>query len=53
MDKPGLTIGIFGGIGLGLLLGSEFSGKFITLLGAGLIIVSLISLGIFSHKKKG
>ena len=37
MDKPtrtGLAIGIIGGIGLRLLLGSEFAGTYTTLLGA-------------------
>jgi len=52
MEKSGLSIGIIGGIGLGLMLGSEFSGRFITILGAILIIISLISMGIFSYKGK-
>lgn len=55
MDKSGrigLSIGIIGGIGLGLLLGSEYSGRFMTLVGAGLLILALICLGVFSYKKK-
>jgi len=52
IDKTGLSIGIIGGIGLGLMLGSEFTGRFITILGAILIIISLISMGIFSYKGK-
>ena len=51
MDKLSLTIGIIGGIGLGLLLGSEFSGSAMTILGAILILISLISMGILSYKK--
>ncbi len=30
MNEKGLAIGIIGGIGLGLLLGSEFSGSYAT-----------------------
>ena len=52
MEKSGLSIGIIGGIGLGLMLGSEFSGRFITILGAILIIISIISMGILSYKRK-
>ena len=33
MDKTGLSVGIIGGIGLGLLLGSKFSGRYVTILG--------------------
>ena len=51
MGKKGLAIGILGGIGLGLLLGSEFSGRYITLIGAVFIIVSILSLIVFSYKK--
>jgi hypothetical protein len=49
MNKPngtGLAIGIIGGIGLGLLLGSEFAGTFTTLSGALLVIVLLVSIGL-------
>ena len=52
MDKIGLGIGVIGGIGLGLLLGSEFSGSNVTILGAILIVISLISMGILAHKAK-
>lgn len=52
MDKTGLTIGIIGGIGLGLLLGSEFSGRYITILGAILVIISLVAMGVLSYKGK-
>ena len=52
MDKTGLSIGIIGGIGLGLLLGSEFSGRYITILGAILVIISLVAMGILSYKGK-
>ena len=52
MDKCGIGIGVIGGIGLGLLLGSEFSGSNATILGAILVVISLISMGILSYKKK-
>jgi len=52
MEKTGLSIGIIGGIGLGLVLGSEFSGRYITIFGAILITISLISMGILSYKGK-
>jgi len=32
IGKIGLIIGIIGGIGLGLMLGSEFSGRYVTLI---------------------
>ena len=52
MVKFGLSIGIIGGIGLGLLLGSEFSGSNVTILGAILVVISLISMGVMSYKGK-
>ncbi len=52
MDKIGLSIGIICGFGLGLILGSEFTGSYITILGAILIVISLISMGILSFIKK-
>jgi hypothetical protein len=52
MDKTGLSIGIIGGIGLGLLLGSEFSGRYITITGAILVIISIVGIGLLSLKAK-
>jgi len=52
MTKTGVTIGVIGGIGLGLLLGSEFPGAYTTLLGAGLLIISLLSMSGLSYKGK-
>lgn len=52
MNKGGLSVGIIGGIGLGLLVGSEFPGKEITILGAILVIISLIALGVLSYKER-
>lgn len=48
IEKMGLSIGIIGGIGLGLLLGSEFSGRYITILGAILVIISFVAMGVLS-----
>jgi len=52
MDKSGLGIGIIGGLGLGLLLGSEFSSSNVTILGAILVVISLISMVFLSYKEK-
>ena len=52
MDKTGLSLGIIGGIGLGLLLGSEFSGRYMTILGAIFVIISLFAMGVLSYKGK-
>ena len=52
MDEKGLLIDIIGGIGLGLLLGSEFSGTCATIAGAILIVVSLLFMGVLSYKRK-
>jgi hypothetical protein len=51
MDKIGLGIGIVGGLGLGMLVGSELSGSTITLIGAGLVVISLIAMIVFSLRK--
>ena len=40
MEKIGLGIGVIGGIGLGLLLG------------AILVVISLVTMGFFSYKGK-
>lgn len=52
MDKNGLIIGIIGGLGLGLLLGSEFSDSYVTIFGAILIVICLVSMGVLSYKRK-
>ncbi len=52
MDKSGLGIGIIGSIGLGLLLVGEFYGRNVTILGAILVVISLITMGILSYKEK-
>jgi len=52
MDKIGLGIGIIAGLGLGLLVGSELSGSTITLVGAGLVVISLIAMVAGSLRKK-
>jgi hypothetical protein len=51
MDKKGLFVGIIGGIGLGFLLGSEYSGRVITIIGAILVILSIIAIVTLSLKK--
>ena len=50
--RIGSTIGIIGGIGLGLLLGSAYPGRYATLLGACLVSIFIIALGVLSYKGK-
>ena len=52
MDKKGISIGILGGLGLGLLLGSEFSGSTITIAGAVIMVIALILMIGLSLMKK-
>ena len=52
MDKKGLFLGIAGGLGLGLIIGSEFSGSYITLIGAFLTLITIISIVFLSIKEK-
>jgi hypothetical protein len=49
MNKIDLVFGVFGGLGLGLLLGSEFSNSYITIIGAILIVIYLIYM-VISYK---
>jgi hypothetical protein len=51
-DRLGQVLGIIGGIGLGLLIGSEFPGRYVTLLGAGLLVIFLLTMGGLSYRKK-
>jgi hypothetical protein len=46
------TIGIIGGVGVGLLLGSAYSGRYTTILGACLVSIFIIALGVLSYKGK-
>jgi hypothetical protein len=50
--KPGYTIAIFLGLGLGLLIGNEFAEKIITIIGAIFVIASLISMIVLSYRKR-
>ena len=43
-EKIGYATAITGGIGLGLLLGSEYAGKFVTLLGAALSLIAIVTI---------
>jgi hypothetical protein len=52
LDEKGLLIGVIGSIGLGLLLGSEFSGRYITIAGAILVVVALFLMGVLSYRGK-
>lgn len=50
IDSKSISIGVIGGIGLGMLLGSEFSGTYITLFGAVLTIIAIILIVFLSYK---
>jgi len=52
MEKIGLCISVIGGIGLGLLIGSEFSGRNITIIGAVLVVISLIFMAVLAYREK-
>lgn len=52
LDRIISAVGIIGGIGLGLLLGSEYSGRYATLLGAGLVSIFIAVLGVLSYQSK-
>lgn len=52
MNNMGLIIGILAGLGLGLLLGSEFAGSTITIIGAMVLVITLIAMAFLSLKKK-
>ena len=52
MEKLSLRIGVIGGLGLGLLLGTEFPGSYVKYFGAILMVISLISMGVLSYKNK-
>lgn len=51
LEIKGYATAIAGGIGLGLLLGSEFPGMYTTLLGAALTLIVIVSIAI-SHIRK-
>ena len=51
LEKIGYATAIAGGIGLGLLLGSEFPGTYATLLGAALTLIAIVCIAI-SHFRK-
>lgn len=50
--KTDYFIAVIGCIGLGLLIGSEFSGTLITIIGAIFLIVSLVSMIVLSYQKR-
>ena len=52
MDKAALFIGILGALGLGVLLGSEFHGRYVTIVGASIVIITLISMAALSYGQK-
>jgi hypothetical protein len=51
MDKNSILIGIIGGIGLGILIGCEFCGSTMTIIGGILVLFSIISILYLRMKK--
>jgi len=47
MKYVDIIIGIIGGFGLGLLLGSEFTGSLVVITGAILVVISLIAMIVY------
>ncbi|MFC1787459.1 hypothetical protein ACFLY8_05460 [Halobacteriota archaeon] len=52
LDRMESIMGIIGGSGLGLLVGSAYSGTYVTLLGAGLMLIFIVALVVLSYKGK-
>ena len=52
IGKLGLIIGIVGGLGLGLMLGSDFSGRYITVTGGIFVLLSIVAMVYFHLKGK-
>ncbi len=50
-EKIGYAVAVAGGIGLGLLLGSEFPGTFTTLLGAALALIAIAMIAALTFRK--
>lgn len=48
-ERIGYGIAISGGVGLGLLLGSEYPGIYATFLGAALTAIAIVGIAIFSR----
>jgi len=51
MEKNGIAVGIIGGLGLGLLLGVEYSSRYVTIVGAILVVISILIIILLSRKK--
>ena len=51
MERTGLVLGIFGGFGLGLLIGSGFHGTVSTIAGATITAAVIIAMVISSLKR--
>ena len=52
MNNVDVGIGVSGGIGIGLLVGSEFSGSFVTIVGGIVTLGALAALVLFSYKDR-
>ena len=52
IGKLGVALGVIGGVGLGLMLGSEFSESYTTYIGAGLVLISIVAMVVQSLRAK-
>jgi hypothetical protein len=51
-ENMGYAAAVAGGMGLGLLLGSEYPGTYATLLGAVLALLALVSIAISRYRNQ-
>jgi len=52
MQRNAIGIGIIGGIGLGILIGCEFCGSTMTIVGGILVVFAIVSMLFLRLKEK-
>jgi hypothetical protein len=50
-ERIGYAAAVAGGVGLGLLLGSEFPGTNTTLLGAAVTLIAIATMALLTYRK--
>jgi hypothetical protein len=51
MNRKGIGVGIIGGIGLGILIGCEFCGSTMTIVGGILVLFAIVSMIYLKYKE--
>lgn len=51
MQRNAIGIGIIGGIGLGILIGCEFCGSTMTIVGGILVVFAIVSIVYLKYKE--